>query len=471
MVFVARLMTPVLLALALAAPKVLATQPTIDLTPRVGPNDFAEVTIELEMGGTMAVRDTTKQRAADTGQPAERTLPMSVSAKLVYDEQRVAAPSGSAGARNTFHRGIRYYKQADAVIKVDNDGVLPKLDEERRLVVAQNPGGRLQFTAASGQLSREELDLIDLTCDSLAVDALLPNRSAVADATWPANPNAMAALLSMDSVAAAEVENVLDKFNSDFALIRIAGTVVGSVDGSTTELEIRGVYLFDSKLGRVTRCNLAVKENRSIGGATPGLDGIAKLRMNVKPLESSPHLPAKTTATLASSRRLDLDTIRLEPAKQGFRVLHDRRWFVTSQERESTTLRCVDRGDVLAQCTFTSLPAKSAGRQTSLEEFERDIRFAMKQNFGELVSSRQWDNSFGHHCLEVIVRGKTEEIPIEWHYYLVAPNAGARVSVAVTIQGEMVSRLAAADRQLINVLELLPGNNAAETAAKIETRR
>jgi len=100
------------------------------------------------------------------------------------------------------------------------------------------------------------------------------------------------------------------------------------------------------------------------------------------------------------------------------------------------------------------------------EAVERDIRFALKENFRELVSSRQWTNSFGHHCLEVVVRGVAEEVPIEWHYYLVAPESGSRVSLAVTIQGEMVSRFAAADRQLVNALELVPATSSPQTAAR-----
>ncbi|MGE3240073.1 MAG: hypothetical protein AB7I57_03295, partial [Pirellulales bacterium] len=92
-------------------------------------------------------------------------------------------------------------------------------------------------------------------------------------------------------------------------------------------------------------------------------------------------------------------------------------------------------------------------------------------NFGELVSSRQWTNSFGNHCLEIVVRGATEEVPLEWHYYLVAPEAGNRVSLAVTIQGEMVNRLAAADRQMVNAVELLTAAPPAKTAIKFAPRR
>ena len=458
MAVVLRRATPLLILLVLVSPNfgaAGAAESNVDLTPKVAERDFAEVTIELEVGGSLRVRDQTDEA------PQDRNLPMSVSAKLVYDEHRVAPTSGTLPTRS-----IRYYKDAAAVLKVDDTGLAPKLAENRRLIVAENPGGRLSFATTEGLLTREELDLIDVTGDSLALDSLLPNRTVAINATWPADPTTMASILSMDSVAAAQVESTLDKFNHDFALIRLAGDVVGTADGSATEMEVRGVYLFDRKLRRVTRFNLAVKEKRSIGSATPGLEGVAKLRVNLKPLESSPHLLPATLVALRSKGQLRLDTLRLEPEKQGYRLQHDRRWFVTQQGRESTVLRLVDRGDLVAQCTVTSLPPKSAGRQTTLAEFEQDIRFALKESFGELVSSRQWTNAFGHRCLEVIVRGTTEEVPLEWHYYLVAPESGNRVSLAVTIQGEMVSRLSAADRQLANAVELLPTKSITETAIR-----
>ena len=55
-----------------------------------------------------------------------------------------------------------------------------------------------------------------------------------------------------------------------------------------------------------------------------------------------------------------------------------------------------------------------------------------------------------------MLRGKVEEVPVEWHYYLVAPESGPRVSVAVTIEGPMVDRLAGADRALVNGIQLAP---------------
>jgi hypothetical protein len=463
MPFFTRLLTPILLVAVFVSGNVRAVEgpaeSTIDLAPRVGTAELAQVTIELDAGGTLWVRPT-KDRSAD-----ERKLPMSVVAKLQYDEHRVAPPTGGHPVR-----AVRWYDVAEAVIKVDDAGTTPKLADDRRLIVVQNPGGRLNVSSPRGLLTREELDLVDVTGDSLVVDGLLPGAPVADGGTWPADPDVIAGLLSLDSVAACEVESVLDKFNHDFALVRLAGSVVGTTDGSATEMEVRGVYLFDRRLGRVTRFNLAVKENRSIGGATPGLDGVAKLRLNIKPIESSAHLPEATLAPLRTASKLRLDMLRLDAADQGYRIFHDRQWFVTSRERETTTLRRVERGDVLAQCTITSLPAKSAGRQTTLDEFERDIRYSLRENFGQLVASRQWTNAFKHHCLEVVVRGTAEEVPVEWRYYLVAPESGNRVSVAVTIDGQMVERLASADRALVNAIQLVPptGRVAAGNPPPIE---
>ena len=434
----------------------------VDLRPRIGASDLAQVTIELTEGGT------TQVPLPDTKNTKTKDLPFSVSATLKYDEHRFAPTQGDITQGDITQgdivtRAVRYFDKAEATIQVDAESTSPTLSDDRRLIVADAQGGRVVLTSPRGPLAREELDLVEVAGDSLVVDRLLPKEPVAADATWNDDPAVMAALLDVDSVASCEVSSTLDKFNADFALVRIAGSVVGAVDGAATELQIRGVYLFDRKIHRVTKLNLAIKEKRSVGGATRGLDSVAKLRLTVLPIESSEGLtpaaiatipPTATAATSTGKRRIDLLLYNAE--RQGFRILHDRGWYVTTKEREATTLRRVDQGDVVAQCTITSLPAKAAGRQTTLEEFEKDIRFALRENFGELVSSREWTNAYHHSCLEVVLRGKVEDVPVEWHYYLVAPESGPRVSVAVTIEGPMVERLAGADRTLVNGIQLAP---------------
>jgi hypothetical protein len=119
---------------------------------------------------------------------------------------------------------------------------------------------------------------------------------------------------------------------------------------------------------------------------------------------------------------------------------------------------------VLAQCTFALLPPKSVGRQTTLEEFQKDVAFSLGKNNGQLVSTKQWQNSNGLYCYEVVVRGTVQQVPVEWHHYLMARESGHRVSAAVTIEGPAVARVAGADRELIERLELFPPMPAAQTA-------
>ncbi|HEY2761063.1 MAG TPA: hypothetical protein VGI75_09975, partial [Pirellulales bacterium] len=254
--------------------------------------------------------------------------------------------------------------------------------------------------------------------------------------------------------------------NEKFAKIRLAGTVHGTADGAAVEQELRGVYLFDRQQHRVTRLNLAIREERSIGSATPGLNAVAKLQISINSIEKSEHLTDDVVARIAGSNPSPAKDLSFESPALGFRLKHDRQWFVTAGAREAVTLRRVDNGDLAAQCTITQLPSKSAGRQTSLEQFQKDIEYALGKNLGEIASSRQWQNKAGLYCYEVIARGMVEDVPIEWHYYLAAPESGPRVSVTVSMEAPMVERVGNADRDLIESLQLFPAVPQVQTAAQ-----
>ena len=445
-----------LLTVPLIARVGLAAEP-IDLTPRLAVGDTAKVSIRLEAGGHTLVRT----EAEGKGASADQKLPMSVSAELDYVEQRRAKDAKSASPL-----AVRYYDQAEAVLKVDNSGLTPRLAENRRLIAVERDDSRARLYSPDGPLSREQLDLIDVIGNSFYVDQLLPTRPVANGDTWEHDSSMMGPFLALDSVAVCEMKSVLDEHNANFAKVRLAGVVHGMSDGAAIEMDVRALYLFDRRQGRITRLNLAIRENRSIGVATPGVEAVAKLQMTIAPIKSSPRLTNDAVAKATAAKRTPTRDVLFEAAPLGFRVRHDRQWYVTSEQRESTTLRRVDGGDLVAQCTLTALPPKSAGRQVTLDQFQKDVTYSLGKSFGELVSSRQWQNAAGHYCFELVARGLVEEVPVEWHYYLVAPESGHRVSVAVTIEKPMVERVAGADRELVESLELFPRMPAAQTAVR-----
>jgi hypothetical protein len=430
----------------------------IDLTPRIQPGTITRVSVELEAGGSTLVR-TENIETPTAGK--EQRLPMSVSAKMDYTERTTSADSplfnGTSGI------AIRHYDVAEAVIKVDQSGAEPRLPDDRRLIVVENAGARPGMYCPHGSLTREQLDLVDTVGNSCIIDELLPEKPVADGETWTSAPTAMAALLTLDSVAVCEVQSVLEEFNVSFAKVRLAGVVHGTADGAATEQDVRGVYLFDRRLRRITRLNLAVREQRSIGNATPGLDAVAKVQIKIEPAQSAAHLSDDALTAIHPKQRAPRDLAYESPA-MGFRIHYDRNWFITAKQRESVTLRRIDGSDLAAQCTLTMLAPKSAGRQTTLEQFQKDVVYSLGKGFGELVSTRQWQNSHSHYCYEVVARGHVDEVPVEWHYYLVAREAGHRISAAVTIEAPMVDRVAAIDRQLIQALELFPQLPAAQTA-------
>lgn len=435
------------------APSCTHAADSIDLTGQAATGQLLRVAIDIEVGGHALVRAPAQADKAEEKQP-EQKLPISVTAKIRYDEQPVA--EFTEGLADGTPLAVRYYDCAEAVLKVDNSGLTPKLDDDRRLIVVSSHAEHPSLTLPEGELTREQLDLINVVGDSISLNCLLPNKTVSADESWSNDATVMGALLTLDSVAVCEVKSVLESHNDSFAKIRLAGTVHGTADGAATEHEVRAVYLFDRRTQRVSRMNLAVRERRSIGGATPGLDAVAKLQISVQPLERSENLnDATVEEVLASSRARSRDLLFESPAL-GVRFKHDRHWFVTGEQRESVTLRRVDQGDLIAQCTLSALPEKSAGRQTTLEQFQKDVTYSLGKNFGEMVSSRQWQNKAGLYCYELVVRGLVDEVPVEWHYYLLAPESGERVSAAITLEKPMVDRVGQADRELIESLEIFP---------------
>ena len=394
----------------------------------------------------------------------EQKQPISVAAKLAYDEKRLAAATADTTAGTPL--AVRYYDQAEAVIKVNETGRTPKLADDKRTIIVEQGQQRPMAYCPDGPLSREQLDLVDVVGDSICINRLLPKQPVAEGESWANDATVMGPLLTFDTVAVCEVQSILDEFNENYAKVRLSGDVHGTADGAATQQEVRGVYLFDRKLHRITRLNLAVREKRSIGGATPGIDAVAKVQVKIDPIETSSHLTDEVVAKSTNAARTPLRDLLFESPTLGFRVKHDRQWYVTAERREAVTFRRVDGGDLVAQCTLTALPPKSAGRQTSLEQFQKDITFSLGKNFGELVSSRQWQNAAGLYCYEVVARGLVEELPVEWHYYLLAPESGNRVSAAVTIEKPMLERVASADRELVESLQLFPATPAAQTAEK-----
>ena len=317
-------------------------------------------------------------------------------------------------------------------------------------------------------LSRLELDLVNTIGDSLAVEDLLPGRSVAEGDRWDHETEALCGLLSMDQVAVCEVSSVVVGTRGGQVAVRLAGTVLGTIDGASTEMELRGAYLFDPVAKRISRLNLAVQEERTPSGAAPGLSVTAKLKLQIKPLENPPTFSDEALAAAHHIEQPVADTLSYHSPLGRFRLEHPASWYVTSEAGELVSLRCLQDGELVAHCNMTTLPPRSAGRHTTLRQFEEDVRASLGEHLEEIVTASEWDTPQENHCLGIVAIGTVEEVPVEWRYYLVAADGLPRVSLAVTLERSVAESFGDTDRGLIDSLQLLPLTeaNAGGEAAK-----
>jgi hypothetical protein len=403
---------------------------------------LASVKAHLEVGGEVIL--------ADKGKPVR--LPMSVVATLNYDERLLDWSTQPKGTR----RSLRHYGDIDATIKIEKGGVQPTLRDSRRLIALSTADGQTTLFSPSGPLTSDEYELLDIPANSLWVELLLPDEEAVpVGHTWKTADETLAALLGLDAISQNEVQSVLSEVKGDVAEVSIAGGVSGAVGGVSSDIDLKGKYHFDLKQHRITWLTIAVKEKRSVGHVGPGLDVVAKLTLDIVPLEKSEHLDDDAIAGLTLKPRPGETDIAYESPQSGIRFTHDRNWHVTGQDGETVVLRRVERGDLLAQCNVTAAAKAEGDKPITLVEFQRQVETALGKNFGQFTRASESKNRGGYRVLRAVVTGTTSEVPVEWIYYLISDGAGRRTALTFTMEGSVAERFHDADRPLIDSFEFI----------------
>lgn len=422
------------------------------LQPSLDTRATSTVTVELQVGGDLVIQE----------EDGLESLPMSVVGKLIYHERVVKwSPDPKELARS-----VRRYEEASATIKVRGVGIERTLPANHREMAAEIRGGYMTLDSLSDSLTREQLDLVNVVGNSLALDRLLPGREVSVGEGWDHDLATIAPLLGMDHVAVCEVRSLVTGELHDQVQIRLAGTVQGTIDGAPTEIDLRGAYLYHLRRKRITKFNLAIKENRTANEVVPGLDTVAQVKLTIVPAAEQDQLGAEVV-TKASDFSHPLRRELLYDARQlGFRFKHDAAWYTTGEQSDVLSFRFMQEGSLTAHCNISTLPPRSAGRETTLEQFERDVRTSIGTNLEKVTASTQWTTPQGNTCLGVLALGNVEGVPVQWRYYLVSAPDLPRVALAVTVEQSLIKRFGDADRQLIDSLELVPPEPDTTTATR-----
>lgn len=412
---------------------------TYDLRPRLD-NALREVTGVLEARGELMLRQ--------NGKPADKEvqrLPLEVRGEVRFAE-RVLDPAVS--------RSVRYYDEANAKIRIGEGGVKPRLRSARRLIVAQHNEG-LRYRAGAGPLDREELDLLRVQGDPLVIAQLMPTEPKAIGHEWTADDLAWARLLVIDTVAKNEVVLHLTKVEGEIALIGFEGRIDGAVGGVATELRLRGKINFDLAAGETTWLAMTIKEKRAIGLAEPGVEASSRLRVAVRRIEAKPELaPAMLAAVPLDEIEQSASILEFRSKQLGFRLVHEPRWRLMLQRPDFAVFRLVEDGELIAQANIARLTARPPEKPLKMVEFQRDIQSSLDKNFGQFVETTEFRTEQGADALRVTVLGAVDSAPIQWVYYHLNNSAGERLTISFTMDAKQAERFGAADRTLINSIQI-----------------
>lgn len=409
---------------------------TLSHKSKVG--EVTRVQVQLKVGGDV--------RLAALGKT--RDLPMGVDAKLTYDERLMAVDNTTAGA----FRAFRHYGEAEAAITVDKGSVKPSLDPQHSLMAVDTGKLGTKIFCPTSSITREELDLVDLPGNSLLINQLLPTEPVAVGGSWKHSDQSIAGILGLEAISFSDVQSVLVDVASGKASITLSGAVQGAIGGVSTEMELKAKYDYDLTQKRITWFALLIKEQRKVGHVGPGLDVVAKLIMTVSPIAESKPLTLDALRTLSTTPTPEAMKLTYLPQTGAWRFLHDRSWYVTSDEKDVVVLRMVERGELIAQCNVSPLPPAATGKAPALDQFQQDVQRSLGKNFGQWINATETTDSAGSKVYRVVASGLVSALPVQWIYYQITGADGGRISLAFTLESDLADSFGTADKDLVSTI-------------------
>lgn len=392
-------------------------------------SDLHRIRTEVEING--------KLRLNPAGQ-AVQTRTLAAQGQVAYD-QRIEKRGWAA----------RYYLHAEGKATIGNSTIRRGLRSSRRSVSVQSSNSQISFRSPAGPLSRDELDVLEVQFDPLLLHNLVPDGALRKGATIEANHELLASLLFVDVIHKSNISSEVVELADSSAKIRVQGKASGAVDGVSTEIEVDGHLRYSLDSRSIERVTISIRENRSIGHASPGFDVTATIRTAVTPIADSQFLTPSVLESLVRHTDGEQQAIAYRSKHAGIRLSHDERWRVMLDRPETLVLRMIDRGDLIGQCNISRLSPLAKGERLTLEKFKASVREALGDNFGEMLSCSQRTTEVGTEVLRVAVTGTASGLAVNWVYYHVSNDSGQRVSLVFTSEAELADRFAATDRAIV----------------------
>jgi hypothetical protein len=411
--------------------------------PADGSSLWQQVQLKLAVHGQVLMMDRTGK---------ENRQEVSVEGHHAYEEGIIFSALGQAGSHTVASvRAVRLYQPPRVLMMVGQTRLVPRLRESRRTILVSSRDGKLSVRSLSGALTREEHDLVRNQGDSALLPLLLPIDPVKTGASWQIPRQLVTALLTLDQVHQSTVRGTLTAVKESVATVTLAGRVHGEVESVLADISLRGTLQINLRHHRVERLDLEIEEKRAIGRAQPGLDVKAQLSLVFRPLEGPFQLSADLLERTADRPAPGDELLEFQPRHADYRLLHNPRWHVTSDQSSLALMRYIEKGKVLSQCTISRLPTTSQLPAT-LEQFQRDVRESLGNSFRQLVEASEETTMGKLRVMRVVAVGISGKLPVRWIYYHLEDRQGRRVAASFSVPIASDADFGAADRSLIGTL-------------------
>lgn len=380
----------------------------IDLSASVDPQRVTRLQYRLSIRGKMITMQ-------DSG-PNEMDL--TADARFIFRQRQFASEiSGPFSVR-----GFRYFDEAalnTVVAKTQKTEVI--LPNEYRLCAVWGTDTGIVHVSPEVRFTRQQVDLLQLSCDPLIANDLLPTRH-LKDRTekWNVDTWVIPMLCGLEAAATQSMTCELVELRPDEAVIQFTGNADGAVQGSAANVTLTGTFTFDRRSRLVTALKAEQKEKRTPGTVSPGLDVIATVEWSQQPAEATEQLPAALVEQMPTERQLLLTL----PTPWRLNLLHSRQWHLSHRSSDVIMLRLLKNGGLIAQVNIAPAPTVTAGGATPEDKFQEEVKASLRQQKGTVLKYEVLPPRPDWKIQHVRARSEGGAKAIIWDYYLCSWKTG-----------------------------------------------
>jgi hypothetical protein len=351
---------------------------------------------------------------------------------------------------------VRQYNLAKAKMRIGKDLKTPELKDKMRTIVSRLAGEKVVLFSPNGALRGEELLLVeDLPGNTLTIDRLLPNKEVKVGESWQISDAELRSFLSIDAITESRVDAVFTAVADDVAMIEIVGEVQGIYLGAETKMSVQAKYQFDLNMRRINWLGILIQEDRSVGHVGPGFNLVARLQVKISPLGQPEVLTDDFVSEISVQANDNVLGLTYDGGKGAWRFAHDRNWYVFQDDSQTTILRRLHNGELVAQCNIADMGTVDVKTMTTLDRFTKEISGGLGKSYKKVVAANQYTNEAGYEVYTVMIDGTVDDLPLRWIYNLLTDRDGHQTVVVFVIEAKMLKVFGDSDDLLLNTYRMI----------------